>query len=39
MDLVWIAAVAALWVVIIGMVAGLDKLAPAPRQERQERAQ
>ncbi len=34
MDLVWIVAIAALWVLIAGMVAGLDRLAPAQRQER-----
>jgi hypothetical protein len=33
MDIVWIAAMAALWIVMVGMVAGLFKLE-TPRGER-----
>lgn len=33
MDIVWIAALAALWIVMVGLVAGLSRLE-APKGER-----
>ncbi len=33
MDIVWIAAVAALWVLAAGMVAGLNRLVRPKRQQ------